>query len=71
MGLYYNVPKSHIFEIDKKYHYKTVNGFKLHAHIYADNFDYWRYYITPEAVEHLLEQIPNEMIDSFKKLPVA
>lgn len=67
LRLYYNVPMNHILIVDGAKHFATINGLKLHEYLYKDNFDYWVEHINDEQINHLLEQIPKILIDTFKK----
>ena len=65
LGLYENAPQWQLLNVKYSLHHKNINGLKLHKWLYKDQ---WQNYknLTETQIRALIDQIPQELINTFK-----
>lgn len=66
MGLYHNAPDWQLLETTAYKHQRTINGLKLHLYKFKGTWERYKN-ITEPQIRELINNIPKEVIETFKK----
>ena len=65
MGLYNNAPNWQLLETTAYKHNRTINGLKLHLHKFNGTWERYKTLTEPQ-IRELINNIPKEVIETFK-----
>lgn len=66
LGIYYNVPEWQLLETTYYKHWKRIGKYRLHEHQFSENWEQYKN-ITEQQIRDLIDAIPKQVIETFKK----